>query len=59
MSIYLEYLQLFGDTVSVITEIGRKEIEQRVAEVGIKIVNRSDLKVSKDESKFSKNLHRL
>merc|ERR1712079_173739 len=42
--------QLFGDTVSVITEIGRKEIEQRVADVGIKIVNRSDLKVSKDES---------
>merc|ERR1712079_425143 len=42
--------QLFGDTVSVITGIGRKEIEQRVADVGIKIVNRSDLKVSKDES---------
>ena len=49
---YLEYLQLFGDTVSVITEIGRKEIEQRVADVGIKInVNRADLKVSKEESK--------
>ena len=55
----LGILQLFGDTVSVITEIGRKEIEQRVADVGIKITNRSDLKVSKDESKFSKNLHRL